>query len=190
MEHTGLFAVITGPAAVGKSTVVRELLTRVPGSARLVTATTRSPREGEQDGVDYHFMSRGDFEKMRENGELFEWAETYGNYYGTPLSELQKQLRLHRVVFAVLDPRGTHVAQSKFPEKTVTIFLVPDSIEQLREWIITERGDSAKDEFNRRYKEADEELRLASHFNHVVMNRKGKLAETVAEIRRIIQQYL
>ena len=122
---------IVSPSGGGKTTVVNELISQLPKTVRFVTSTTRPMRPGEVDGVDYHFLTRSEFVFKIVNGELLEYIEFAGNYYGTDRAELEKSLAIYNFVFAPIDVRGTESLRA-FPYKQKRIFLQPESLEVLR----------------------------------------------------------
>jgi guanylate kinase len=182
---SGRFVVITGPSASGKTTLVTTLLARVPDSARLVTMTTRRPRPGEKDGIDYFFITREEFEERLEEDEFFEYAEVYGNLYGSSSTVLNDSLLRYSFVFAIIDVQGAKTLSSKLPE-TITIFLKPDSIEELKLRLEEERNGTPQEEMERRLATATHELTLAKDFDHIVVNTEGQLEKTIRETLRIL----
>ena len=111
----GFLIVVSGPSGAGKGTVCTAFLKEHEDVAYSVSATTRAPRSGEQEGVNYYFLSRGKFESMIANGELLEWAEVYGNYYGTPLKKIEEKLAQGQDILLEIDTQGALNVQKKFP---------------------------------------------------------------------------
>ena len=134
MKKQGLLIVVSGPSGTGKGTVCKALLAAHPEIAYSVSATTRSPREGEQNGVNYYFTEKAAFEKMIANGELLEWAEVYGNYYGTPLKKIQEKLSEGQDMLLEIDTQGAMKVKKQFPEG-LYIYLVPPSLPELEKRI-------------------------------------------------------
>jgi guanylate kinase len=182
----GIFVVIIGPSAVGKTTLVDALLKSVPGSARLITNTTRAPRPGEIDGRDYFFLTREEFARRRDEGEFFEWAETHANFYGSSRSVLERMLAEHPVVLAILDVKGAKVALGGL-ESCLTVFVAPGSFGEIERRILARPGSTIEDA-ERRLRTAREELAQASDFHHQVTNCEGLFEDTVAEVRGIIER--
>ncbi len=180
----GLFVVVSGPSGAGKTTVVERLLAEVPRTARLVTTTSRSPRPGEVDGRDYHFVTREEFVARRERGEFLEWAETYGNLYGSSRPEVDRLRSLNRAVFAVVDIRGARAIKAAYPD-CVTVFLQPGSVEELRRRLLERPGKQVTD-IETRVSRAADEMANAGDFDRVVMNRDGELDQAVEELKRLI----
>ena len=110
----GFLIVVSGPSGAGKGTVCSAFLKEHEDVAYSVSATTREPRAGEQEGVNYYFLSRGEFESMIENGELLEWAEVYGNYYGTPLKKIEEKLSKGQDILLEIDTQGALTFKIKY----------------------------------------------------------------------------
>ncbi len=183
----GVFVNIAGPSAVGKSTIIAALLARIPGSARLVTTTSRPPRPGEVNGRDYFFVTRDEFLGMIARGAFLEYNEVHGNLYGSSREVLAGLLEGHRIVLANLDPEGVLKARQLLPPESVIIFVKPGSFEELERRIRKERhGDDAE----RRIETTRREMALAPQFEHVVTNAEGRLDDALYEITTILNPYL
>ena len=178
--------VITGPSGVGKGTLIRLLRERVPELALSVSATTRAPRPGEQDGVDYHFLSDAEFAAKVAAGEFVEWAEYSGRRYGTLRSELDRILATGRPVVLEIEVQGARQVRETMPE-AVQVFIVPPSHDALRLRLVG-RGTDAPEEVERRLRVAEEELAAQSEFGHVVVN--DRLEDTVEELSGIVRSAL
>jgi guanylate kinase len=165
---SGRLFVITGPSGVGKGTLIRNLLERVPDLELSVSATTRPPRPGERDGIDYHFLSEGQFERMAQAGELLEHATYSGRRYGTPRAEVEPRLRDGRNVVLEIEVQGARQVRESMPE-AVQVFIAPPSPEALRERL-EGRATDPPDEIERRLGVAEEELRARGEFGYVVVN--------------------
>ena len=177
----GKLVVISGPSGVGKSTVVREVLGRIGPAIRLsVSATTRPPRPGEQDGVHYYFLTDAEFRRRREAGEFLECIEVFGrgHWYGTLWSEVRSSLPRGKWVILEIDVDGADEVLRQFPE-AVTIFIRPDSVEEL-ERRLRSRGTESEDAVQRRLAVARHELQLSDHYEHQVVN--VTVSEAVDEI--------
>ncbi|MBY0097634.1 guanylate kinase [Mesobacillus maritimus] len=175
MQEKGLLIVLSGPSGVGKGTVRKEIFSQ-PDTAfeYSVSATTRKPREGELDGVDYFFKTREAFEEMIENDQLLEYAEYVGNYYGTPVDYVRKTLDEGKDVFLEIEVQGAGQVRRKFPEG-LFIFLAPPSLSELENRIVT-RGTETEDLIKGRMKAAREELEMMELYDYVVENDKVELA--------------
>jgi len=181
----GVFVIVTGPSAAGKTTVVEALLKRLPASAKLITTTTRVPRPGEVDGVDYHFLGRDEFERRRESGEFLEWAENYGRLYGSSGVELDKLLASHPLVFAILDVQGAAAVKLSRPE-SLTVFLDVGRFDEIRKRLEARPGITPED-LARRLETARREVRLATTFDRIVVNRDGQLADTLQKLEDLVR---
>jgi guanylate kinase len=157
--------VITGPSGVGKGTLIRLLLDRFPRMALSVSATTRPPRPGEHEGVDYHFLSPEVFQQKIDAGEFLEWAEYAGNRYGTLRSELERDA--HPLVLEI-ELQGARQVRERVGE-AVSVFIAPPSEEALRTRLVG-RGSDSPGQIERRLAVAREEMAAESEFDHVVVN--------------------
>lgn len=166
MESPAVF-VITGPSGVGKGTLIRALRERHPEIAMSVSATTRGPREGEADGVDYHFLTEEEFQRRVQAGEFVEHAAYSGNHYGTLRSELERNAGAGGVVLEI-ELQGARQIREAMPE-ALQIFIAPPSPETLRERL-TGRGTDSAEDIERRLTVAEEELAARGEFTHVVVN--------------------
>jgi len=182
----GLYIVVTGASGAGKTTIVEAFLKETPEAARLVTNTSRTPRPGEVDGRDYNFLSREDFIARRERGEFLEWAETYGNLYGSSRIELEKLLAKRPVVFGVLDLVGARAVKKAYPE-CVTVFVTPDTVEELRRRLAKRPGTTPAD-LEKRVAAAAAEMAQAGDFDYRLVNLDGQVPEAVAALRGIIEK--
>ncbi len=180
--------VISGPSGVGKSTVVHAVLEREPGLRFSVSATTRAPRQGEQDGVDYHFVTRAEFEKLRGRGGLIEHAEVFGELYGTPVAQLEAARQAGQMLLLEIDVQGGMQICRKFPA-ALEILIVPPSLEALRERLAG-RGTETAAAVARRFAEAETELTVARRsgvYTSEVVN--DKLERAVEDVVRLIENH-
>lgn len=183
---SGLLVSIVAPSGGGKTTVVHELLKQLPNSARLVTSTTRPPRPHEVNGVDYHFLTRSEFAYKIAEGDLLEYVEFAGNFYGTDRVRLEKLLEKNKFVLLAIDVQGSDFyAASKYPNKR--IFLMPESLEVVRTRLARRPGITEA-EVERRLAPAQAEINAAPRFDATVLNREGRLAETVAEVKALLTE--
>jgi guanylate kinase len=188
MNKKGICIVVTGASAVGKTSVVKHLLKQIPGSARLITTTSRNPRPGEIDGVDYNFVSRQHFKRLIKAEKFLEWEETYGNLYGSERAILVKMLKEHPVVFVILDVRGAKSYQKVFPDARIIALFVPP--EQIKGRILGRAPMDAL-ELKRRIEAAIVEQKGISVFDFVVKNQDGRLeTETIPLIKKFILEAL
>lgn len=166
--NKGLLIVLSGPSGVGKGTVCTALRQKTTELVYSVSATTRSPRPGEVDGVNYFFKTRQEFERMIAQDELLEWAEYVGNYYGTPSQFVHDTLEQGKDVFLEIEVQGAMKVKQKFPE-AIFIFLAPPSLSEL-EKRITGRGTDDDDMIRRRMTVARDEIKLMEQYDYVVVN--------------------
>jgi len=164
----GALFVVTGASGTGKTTLVKEALSTVPGIGWSVSATTRGPRTGEVDGRDYHFVSREDFEAKVAAGELLEWAEVYGNYYGTLRAPVDAALARGESILLEIDVQGARQVRAAAPE-AVLIFVLPPSVDVLEGRLRGRATDDAAT-IARRVAEARQQLEGVSEFDYVVVN--------------------
>ncbi|TLS49972.1 guanylate kinase [Paenibacillus antri] len=164
----GLLLVLSGPSGVGKGTLCNRLRALSPELVYSVSATTRKPREGEIDGVNYFFKTHEQFRAMIEAGELLEWAEYVGNYYGTPKSFVQQTIDQGKDIILEIDVQGAMQVKERFPE-AIFIFVLPPSLEELQKRIVG-RGTESESSIRSRMAAAAEELKLMEHYDYAVVN--------------------
>ncbi|MCK4626712.1 MAG: guanylate kinase [Phycisphaerae bacterium] len=170
MPNADCLIVIAGPSGVGKSTIVREVI-RQTGAFFSVSATTRNRRPNETDGCEYHFVGRATFEKMIAEGQLLEWAEVFGDYYGTPEKPVTEALSAGKTVILEIDIEGSRQVHQKLPEATFIFIGPPDEDELKRR--LTDRGTESQRDIERRYARAAEEMCVATGsgiYNHMIVN--------------------
>jgi guanylate kinase len=175
--------VITGPSGVGKGTLIRGLLERVPRLGLSVSATTRAPRPGETQGVDYHFLSPEEFEQRVADGEFVEHATYSGRRYGTLRSELEGRLRRGEPVVLEIEVQGARQVRDSMPE-ALQVFIAPPSREALRARLVG-RGTDTSDQVDARLQTAEGELEAQSEFSHVVVN--DRLEDALDELVDIVR---
>jgi guanylate kinase len=176
--------VITGPSGVGKGTLIRELLGAVPDLEMSVSATTRSPREGEVSGRDYHFLTPEEFERRVEEKDFLEFATYSGNRYGTLRSEVERRLGAGHSVVLEIEVQGAQQVRAAKPD-SVQIFIAPPNPAVLRERL-SGRGTDTAEAIDERLKVAEQELAAQGDFDYCVVNDEvGRAAaELVAHVRR------
>ena len=170
---------ITGPSGVGKGTLIKALLERVPGLELAVSATTRRPRDGERNGIDYHFLSDADFDRRVAAGEFIEHAVYAGNRYGTLRTELARPAR---GIVLEIDLQGARQVREALPD-AIQIFIEPPSFEALEERLRRRAADSP-DQIERRLSAARAELEAASEFDHRIVN--DDLERAVQELTDLV----
>ncbi|MFC0216061.1 guanylate kinase [Paenibacillus chartarius] len=164
----GILVVISGPSGVGKGTVCSALRKSAPELIYSVSATTRMPRTGEMEGVNYFFKSKEEFKQLIENEEMLEWAEYVGNYYGTPRKFVEDTLATGKDVILEIEVQGALKVKQKFPEG-VFIFLMPPSLSELQNRLVT-RGTDSAELIASRLSVARDEIALLEHYNYAVVN--------------------
>jgi guanylate kinase len=174
--------VITGPSGVGKGTLIRGLLERMPELELSVSATTRAPRPGEQDGVDYHFLTPEQFESRIQAGDFVEHAEYSGNRYGTLRSELERRLADGPGVVLELEVQGARQVRSAMPE-AVAVFIAPPSEAALRARLVG-RGTDSPEQVDQRMRTAERELEAQPEYAHVVVN--DRLEQAIDELVSVV----
>lgn len=176
MARSSLLLLIAGPAGSGKTTLCDRLLKEFsPGLQRVITSTTRVPREGEIDGVDYHFFNEAEFLKKVQVGEFYEYARVHSGYYGTPKTAIRDKLSQNIDLVLNVDVQGAasfrDIAQADlvFGEQLVSVFVQPASLLQIRDRL-EHRGKDSIEEIERRLVTAEEEVVLKDHFDHVIIS--------------------
>ena len=181
-KQKGQLIVLSGPSGVGKSTVIAELLSERTDIHFSVSFTTRAPRPGEENGVNYNFVDRTEFERMIADGELLEYAEYVGNYYGTSLKVIQDKLNQGVDVLLDIEVQGAAKVHAKCPE-AVLIFIIPPSFEELSRRLHGRNTDN-EDVIEGRLQQAREEYKEIKHYDYLVVN--DKVQEATAEIKAIL----
>ena len=184
MNEKGILIVVSGFSGSGKGTLMKELLTRYPDTYALsISATTRSPREGEVDGREYFFVSKDEFEKMIAKGELIEYAKYVENYYGTPRDYVEKKLDEGKDVILEIEIQGALNVKKMFPD-TLLLFVTPPSAEELRKRLVG-RGTETMDVIESRMDRACEEAEGMENYDYLIVN--DSLDRCVEEMHSIIQ---
>ncbi len=181
--------VIAGPSGSGKNAVINAILAHNPNCMRLVTATTRSMRPGEQEGVDYHFFSQEQFDTELAQGNIPEhrFVPALNTHYGIYLPDLEKKMAEGKTVFAQVDIEGARLLKERF--NATTIFIMPESLEQFRSRLKVRNPEWSQKEFDARMKITEEEMRVhAPQYDYRVINADGRLQDTLADVIDIMRK--
>lgn len=177
----GILIVLSGPSGVGKGTVCKALRDQAPDIVYSVSATTRSPREGELDGVNYFFKTKEQFKQLIEKDEMLEWAEYVGNYYGTPRKFVEDTLNQGKDIILEIEVQGALKVKQKFPEG-IFIFLLPPSMNELESRIVG-RGTESEESIRCRMNAAVDEIGMMEHYDYAIVNDQVEAA--IARIQAI-----
>lgn len=173
---------VVAPSGAGKSSLVRALLGQDPSIMLSISCTTRAPRPGEEDGREYRFVSKDDFQAQREAGMMLEWAEVHGNYYGTPRDRIDDAIADGRDVLLEIDWQGARQVRQRYPQ-AIGIFILPPSIEEL-ESRLKARGQDSEQVISRRLLAAGGEIAHAPECEYVIINQEFSVA--LSELLQII----
>lgn len=181
--------IITAPSGAGKTSVTRHLLNSLPDQlAFSVSCATRQPRNNEKDGVDYYFISVDEFKNKIQQEEFAEWEMVYeGKYYGTLKSELQRTWKLHKAPLLDVDVKGGIHIQQIYPENSLSLFIEPPSLEELRRRLEA-RGTETPESLNARINKASYELSLKNKFNRIIIN--DQLERACKEAEEAVREFL
>jgi len=185
VNKRGILFIISAPSGAGKSTLCRAVLDRFTDLVYSVSYTTRSPRSGEQKGVDYHFIVKDEFEKGIASGRWAEWAEVHDHYYGTSADFLDGELSIGRDILLDIDIQGTRQILQRYPDG-VTIFIMPPSLETLKSRLQS-RGTDSPEVIAVRLQNAREEMAQKNLYRHIITN--DRLTDAVAELIAIFEKY-
>ncbi|MFG6118186.1 guanylate kinase [Thalassobacillus sp. B23F22_16] len=182
IEEKGILFILSGPSGVGKGTVRKSLFEQSTDLRYSISMTTRGAREGETDGVDYFFKSREEFERLIAEGKLLEHAEYVGNYYGTPRDYVEETLEQGKDVFLEIEVQGALQVKENFPQG-VFIFLIPPSLEDLKDRIVS-RGTETEEKVKNRLHQARTEIEMMDAYDYVVVN--DEVDHAVKKVQSIV----
>ena len=181
-EETGKLFVFAAPSGAGKTTLVHAVVTKHPELRFSISYTTRKPRRNEADGVDYLFVTEDEFMRLRDQGEMLEYAKVFDNYYATSRSQVEKHLADNRNVILEIDWQGAQQVRQSMPE-CVTIFILPPSVEELERRLRDRRTDSAE-VIERRLSDALSDMSHWTEFDHVIIN--DDLNRAIADLEDVL----
>ncbi len=187
MEHPkkALLLIISGPAGSGKGTVVKMLRQMIPSIGLSVSATTRAPRPGEQEGVSYYYITHEEFERRIASGEILEHTTYCGNYYGTPKSEVERNLAMGKDMILEIEVDGGGQIKKMFPD-AITIMLIPPDYTTLKARL-EGRGTETPEIIERRLTRSHEEMEISKTYDYIVVNYEGGIEKCADDIRAIIK---
>lgn len=168
MQRLGIALVISAPSGAGKTTLVKRLTAEFPDFGYSVSCTTRAPRQGEQDGIDYHFLDHDEFVRQREAGAFAEWAEVHGSFYGTPLAPVRQMLDKGQDLLLDIDVQGAMQLKKTLPGACF-VFLLPPSLAELERRLRT-RGLDSDETIRRRLDNAAGEISMAQEYDYMIVN--------------------
>jgi guanylate kinase len=184
-ERRGLMLILSSPSGAGKTTLTRMLLQKPDLDLRLsISVTTRGRRSSEADGIHYHFISREEFERRRDAGDLLEYAEVHGNFYGTPRKEVEARLAQGRDVLFDIDYQGARQVREKAARDVVTIFILPPSMKELRARLMR-RAEDSHDTIAKRLDNARHEIGRWADYDYVLIN--DDIQQTFDELLAIVR---
>ena len=183
-KEKGILTVLSGFSGAGKGTVLRRLLEKYDNYALSISATTRGPREGEENDREYFFKTREEFEKMIAKDELIEYAMYVNNYYGTPKAYVQEQLAEGKDVILEIEVQGALKVKEKFPD-TPLIFITPPTASELKRRL-TDRGTESPEVVEERMETAAKEARFMESYDYIILNERDRLEECVEAVHGVI----
>ena len=186
MKKTGMIVILSAPSGCGKDTVFKEISKIRSDVCESISATTRAPRKGEIEGVNYFFKSTADFENMIEEDSFHEYACYNGCYYGTPAAPALAAVNKGKICFLIIERKGAQKVMKNYPD-AVSVFLMPPDIKTL-ERRLKKRNTESEEAIKKRLKIAEEEIEYASTFNYVIVN--NKLEKAVEELNGILDKEL
>lgn len=187
MSNKAKLFVISAPSGTGKSTIIDAVMKDIPRLKKPLSYTTRPPRPGEKNGVNYNFISTAEFQNMRDQGKLLEWAEVYGNLYGTSLKTVKTSLTSGTFLLKDIDTQGALQLKKKMGDNAVLIFINPPTLQAL-ETRIRQRNSDSEQQIKARMDNAKKEMSEAPKYDHVIIN--DELKSAVNGLKKIISGYM
>ncbi len=188
-HYPGQLFLLSGPSAVGKTTIDARLRTHLTHLGKIVTYTTREPRPHEQNGVHYHFVTKRHFQDMIEDHAFLEWAVVHTHLYGTPKQPIIEGLKAGKNIGLIVDVQGAMRIKEQLPHDCHLIFIAPDSLDSLRKRLKHRKG-GLDAEIQIRLDDAQKEMAFRDQYDYVVINKEGHIDQTVGEIATIIQNVI
>lgn len=185
-EQSGTLVVITGPSGAGKDSVLEEAKRIGLESGQVITTTTRPMRTGEAEGKPYYFVTQEEFEQKIDKNEMLEWANVYGNYYGSTKEEVERVRTENDLVILKIDPQGARTIKEMMPD-AVTVFVEPPSVDFLKQRL-EKRATDSEEVIAKRLEVAKEEMDNISYWDHRLLNDEGKLTEAAENLIAIIRK--
>lgn len=186
-EKKGAILILSGPSGCGKSTLLKKVYEKISDYYFSISTTTRAPREGEKDGVDYFFVSKEDFEEDIKNGQFLEWAEVHGNYYGTSLKPINKAIDKGKLVIFDIDVQGHEIVRKKLNSVVTSVFITTPSLDVLEQRLNDRATDSAE-VIEKRIANAKHEIKFFQKYDYFIVNDDLKKASkelvSIANITR------
>ncbi len=183
MTAAGQLFILSAPSGAGKTTILKKVMAEITGLTFSVSHTTRSPRSGEQDGVDYHFVSVDEFQDMQKQDLFLEWAEVHGNFYGTSRPAVLQQLEQGQDVVLDIDVQGAEIIRKSESVPAVSVFVAPPSLEEL-ERRLRGRGTESDETVELRLQNAAREMKAAPGYDYLVIN--DELEQATATLQAVI----
>ena len=184
-NNSSVLFVISGPSGVGKDALVSEIKKSVDNFHFAITATTRELRSEEQDGVDYLFLSKTQFETMINSDDLLEWAIVYDNYYGVPKDQIRQGLSEGKDIIVKTDVQGADTIKTKFPQ-SVLVFIAPESHEDLKFRLKKRSRGETLSNFDLRISEAKNEIEKSKFFDYIIINKENDLKSALKQFIKIV----
>ncbi|MCX7990441.1 MAG: guanylate kinase [Proteobacteria bacterium] len=185
-DYSKFVLVVSGPSGSGKTSIIKNFLKENNDFELSISHTTRHKREGEIEGVNYYYISKDEFENKIKNGDFIEWAKIYDNYYGTSKKEIDRILKTEKNVLLEINIDGLLNAKNVFKEEIVSVFIITENIDELVKRL-RERNSESEEDFLKRIKEVEREISYINFYDYVILNKKGKIEESVKALRNIAE---